>query len=129
MLPDVQERFECIAPQVEVSCTTADRTVYVGSEFAPGSCAYREILAHEMRHLKAYLEWLPKVEERAHAPRIALHRQAPVCAPGGARALLQAMSTAAGCPSSRTRWRKVEALQAAIDTPQEYARLSKVCGR
>jgi hypothetical protein len=94
----------------------------------PAAAAYREILAHEMRHLKAYLDYLPKVEEGARALASPLRSASP-CTRGAARrarAAAGANSTAAGCPSSRTRWR-IEALQAAIDSPQEYARLSKVC--
>jgi hypothetical protein len=47
-----------------VSLSYPPIVIYVGSEFEPGSCAYREILAHEMRHLKAYVDYLPKVESR-----------------------------------------------------------------
>jgi hypothetical protein len=55
-------RFECIAPQIAVSLFYSPIVLYVGSEFSPGSWAYQEILAHEMRHLKTYLDHLPKVE-------------------------------------------------------------------
>jgi hypothetical protein len=129
VLPDEQDRFECIAPQVEVTLYYPPITVYVGSEFVPGSCAYREILAHEMRHLKAYLEWLPKVEERIRARLASRYIGKPLYARrGGARALLQGDVDRNWMPTIRNEMLRIEALQAAIDSPQEYARLSKVCG-
>jgi hypothetical protein len=120
--------YECIAPKVIVKLSYVPIIVYIGSEFAPGSCAYEEILAHEMRHLKAYLAHLPKVEA---ALRAALNQRfigKPLYAAGGqARALLDQELARRWMPFARAEMAKVEAVQAAIDAPQEYARLSKVC--
>lgn len=128
LLEDAGGRFECVLPQVEVSLYYAPITVYVGSEFVPGSCAYREILAHEMRHLKSYLEWLPKVEERIRARLGRRHAGKPFYAPRGqSRALLQQEIDRAWMPYIKTEMMRIETLQAAIDSPREYARLSKVC--
>ena len=127
--PDARQQFECIAPQVAVTLYYPPITVYVGREFKPGTCAYREILAHEMRHLKAYLEWLPKVEEHIRTRLAARYIGKPLYAQRGqARALLQADIDRNWMPTIRNEMLRIEALQAAIDSPQEYARLSKVCG-
>ncbi|WP_296950234.1 hypothetical protein [uncultured Massilia sp.] len=127
-LEDADGVFECLVPQVDVVLFYPPMTVYVGSEFAPGTCAYREILAHEMRHLKTYLDWLPKVEERV---RVRLGRRfagKPLYARRGeGRALLQSDIDRNWMPVIRAEMLRVETLQAAIDTPREYARLSKVC--
>lgn len=128
LLQLVGSSYECIAPKVIVKLSYVPIIIYIGSEFAPGSCAYEEILAHEMRHLKAYLNHLPKVEE---AVRAALNKRfvaKPLYAAGGqARALLDQELERRWIPFARAEMEKVEAQQAAIDAPQEYARLSKVC--
>jgi hypothetical protein len=128
LLHDPDGRYECIAPRIDVTLFYPQIVVYVGREFPPGSCAHREILAHERRHLKTYLEWLPKVEGRARARLAGRYAGKPLYARRGeGRALLQRDIDANWIPAIRTEMLRVEALQAAIDTPREYARLSKVC--
>src|SRR5471030_287182 len=61
VLQDVASGYECIAPKIDVKLYYVPVVIYVGNEFAPGTCAYREILTHEQRHLKAYMDHLPKV--------------------------------------------------------------------
>ena len=45
-LSDASGRWECLSPQRQVSFGYAPLSVHVAREFPPGSCAYREILAH-----------------------------------------------------------------------------------
>lgn len=128
MLSDPRSGYECVAPRIEVSLFYVPIVIYVGREFPPDSCAYREILAHEMRHLNAYLDHLLKVETVVRAALARRFEGAPLYAPAGqARSLLQREIDSAWMPYIRTEMEKVERLQAAIDTPQEYARLGKVC--
>lgn len=128
MLDDPASGLECVAPRIEVSLYYQPIVVYIGREFAPGSCAYREILAHEMRHLRSYLETLPQVEDRARARLAGRYRGRPLYARAGqARELLQREIDANWLPFIRAEMAHVESLQAEIDSPQEYARLSKVC--
>lgn len=128
LLQDRVSGYECVAPVVKVKLSYVPIVVYVGSEFAPGTCAYEEILSHEMRHLKVYLDHLPKVEA---VVRAALERRfiaKPLYAPSGqARALLNEELDRRWMPFIKNEMAKVEALHATIDAPQEYARLSKVC--
>lgn len=124
--PDVA--VECVAPRIAVTLYYLPIVVYVGSEFVPDSCAYREILAHEMRHLKSYLDYLPKVEERVRARLGGRFAGRPLYAHAGAsRTLLQREIDGNWMPFIKAEMGRVERLQAAIDSPQEYARLSKVC--
>jgi hypothetical protein len=128
ILADPPSGYECVAPQIDVSLFYIPTVIYIGREFIPGTCAYQEILAHEMRHLNTYLEHLPKVEL---VVRVALNKRfesKPLYAPAGqARALLAKEIDTGWLPYIKSELGKVEVLQAAIDTPQEYARLSKVC--
>lgn len=128
VLHDPQTRYECLAPRLRVSLFYVPIVIYVGREFAPGTCAYKEILAHEMRHLKTYLDHLPKVESVVRNGIAVRFGGQPMYAPAGqARALLQRELNSQWMPYIKREMAKAEALQAAIDTPQEYARLSKVC--
>ncbi|WP_239700670.1 hypothetical protein [Massilia sp. 9096] len=128
LLQDPQAGLECVLPRVAVTLTYEPIVVYIGREFAPGTCAYSELLAHEMRHLKSYLEALPNVEETVRArlaPRV--QGRAVVARAGRGRAMLQREIDGAWLPVIRAEMQGIERRQAAIDSPQEYARLSKVC--
>lgn len=129
LLLDPASGYECIAPHIDIKLYYPPIVVYISREFRPGSCAYEELLAHEMRHLNAYLDYLPKAEARV---RLALARRfddKPLYARiGQAQSLLQREIDRGWMPYIKSEMAKVEALQAAIDSPQEYARLGKVCG-
>ncbi|WP_313176753.1 hypothetical protein [Massilia sp.] len=128
MLSDPATGYECVAPRLEVNLTYLPIIVYVGREFAPGTCAYKEILAHEMRHLNTYMDFLPRAEKVVRAALEKRFAGKPLYAPvGQARNLLQREIDTGWMNYIKNEMAKVEALQAAIDTPQEYARLGKVC--
>jgi len=128
LLTDPVSGYECIAPHIEVKLTYPPIVVYVSREFTPGSCAYREVLAHELRHLNAYLGYLPKVEAKVRTALAQRFQDKPLYARGGqAQSLLQREIDRGWMPYIKAEMAKVEALQAAIDSPQEYARLGKVC--
>ena len=127
-LTDPRTGYECIAPKITVNLYYVPFIIYVGREFVPDSCAYKEILAHEMRHLNAYLDHLPKVEAVVRAALVKRFGERPLYAPGGqVQALLKQEIDNTWMPYIKAEMVKVESLQAAIDTPKEYARLSKVC--
>ncbi len=129
LLSDPASGYECIAPHIEVRLTYPPIVVFISREFRPGSCAYEEVLAHEMRHLNTYLDYLPRAEARV---RLALARRfenKPLYARiGHAQNLLQREIDRGWMPYIKSEMSKVETLQAAIDSPQEYTRLGKVCG-
>lgn len=127
-LQDAASGYECIAPQIAATLRYLPVVVYVGSEFAPGTCAYREVLAHEERHLRAYRDFLPQAQARLRSLLAARFDGQPLYAPAGqAGVLLQRELDGRWMPQLRAVLAEVERVQAAIDTPQEYARLSKVC--
>lgn len=129
MLQDPASGYECIAPQLKVQLTYAPVKIYVGSEFPAGSCGYKEILAHEMRHMQAYMDHLPKVEKTVAAALAKRFGGKPFYAPRGtARTALSFEIDSGWLPYIKAEMAKVEAVQAAIDAPAEYARLSKACG-
>lgn len=128
MLQDRISGYECISPQITVSLSYAPIVIYVGREFKPGTCSYDEILAHEMRHLKTYLEHLPKVEAVVRKALADRFDNKPLYAKSGqARAALQREIDSGWVPYIKRELTRVEIAQARIDTPEEYARLSRVC--
>ena len=128
ILQDPRTGYECISPRIDVSLYYIPIVIYVGSEFSPGSCAYDEILAHEMRHLKTYLDHLPKVESVVRKALSDRFDNKPLYARSGqARAALQREVDTGWMPYMKRELVKVEQKQTLIDTPQEYARLSRVC--
>ena len=128
LLQDSASGYECIAPQINVSLYYLPIVIYVGREFAPGTCAYREILAHEMRHLNTYVDHLPKVELLVRAALTKRFEARPLYAPAGqAKALLDQEFDTGWFPYIRAEMAKVELKQSAIDSPAEYHRLSEVC--
>lgn len=54
--------YECVTAKVNVRVHVPPLQVYVGREFPPGTCAYKEILAHELRHVAIYERHLANVE-------------------------------------------------------------------
>jgi 8-oxo-dGTP pyrophosphatase MutT (NUDIX family) len=129
MLSDPGQRLRMRAPQARREAVLPPIVVYVGREFAPGSCSVsRDTCARD-----APSQGLPRLPaESGKRVREALAR-ASMASPctrrrGQARARCAgANSTAAGCPSSSTRWRKAKRCRPRSTVPQEYARLSKVC--
>jgi hypothetical protein len=128
LLRDPLSGYECIAPKIDVELYYTPIVIYVGREFAPGTCAYQEILAHEMRHLKAYRDHLPKVERAVRKALSDRFDNKPLYArTGQASASLKREIDTGWMPYMKRELASVEVQQAAIDTPEEYARLSRVC--
>jgi hypothetical protein len=129
MLHDPASGYECVAPQIKVQLTYEPEKIYVGSEFPAGTCGYQEILAHEMRHMEAYMAHLPKVEKVVSAALARRFEGKPLYAPAGtARSALAFEIDSGWLPYIKAEMAKVEAVQAQIDSPAEYARLSRACG-
>lgn len=129
MLRDAATGYECVAPQISVKLYYAPVVIYIGKEFPQGSCAHGEVLKHELRHLRAYMDNLPRVERVVRAALQKRFQDKPLYAPRGtAQAALASEIDTGWLPYIKAEMSKVEALQAAIDTPQEYARLGAACG-
>ena len=127
---DPSGRWECASPQITVRYGFSPMTVYVAREFPPGSCAYREIHEHEMRHVRAYQAHLKAIEKTlADALQARFAGTAPWRGPRGeTNARLQAELQERWVPFVKREINKVDAAQALIDTPEEYARVAASCG-
>lgn len=126
---DATERYECASPQITLRFGFKEMTVYVGKEFPLGSCAYQEVLEHEMRHVKAYeahLAGIEKVVQEDLSRRFVTGRfwRAQV---GANYIRVSEELNERWLPYVNREMRKVDLAQALIDTPEEYARLSEAC--
>jgi coproporphyrinogen III oxidase-like Fe-S oxidoreductase len=128
VLQDAASGYECIAPKIDVKLYYAPVVIYVGNEFAPGTCGYQDVLTHEQRHLKAYMDHLPKVEKIVREAFAKRFEAKPLYAPSGtSMSALEHEISSSWMPFIKAEMAKVEVQQAEIDTPEEYARLGKAC--
>lgn len=119
---------ECIAPRISVDLSYNPLRVDVAREFHGNSCAYRTIYNHEMEHVRLYREQLPLVQRRLREELQRRYGNRPLFAPAGqALDRLEADVDAWLRPLIRSELGEVERLQAALDTPEESARLSQAC--
>ena len=107
--------------------------IYISKKAPPGSCRYKETIAHEMRHVGADLssinEFLPEIRSSAEAALAPQHDPRPV-----RKKEVDAFQKKISNRLSRTiekitaalqRTRKIRQMK--IDTRQEYERLSHAC--
>ena len=122
-------RWECSSPQITVSYGLSPVTVYVAREFPEGSCAYKEIYEHEMRHVKAYREHIVNIEKvLSDALTARFSTGNPWRGPAGqTQAQLQQELNERWTPFVLREFNRVEAAHAMIDTPEEYERVANAC--
>ena len=124
-----REQAVCTRPNIVVTLSLEPHVVSVANEFAEGSCAYRHILAHEMRHVEVNQHTLESTAERL---REGLKSSFGNKVYYGSATELQERLTR----HIRDQWlpwvdaQMKHTLQRhrEIDTPQEYARNRTVCG-
>lgn len=122
-------RWECASPQITLSFGFSPMTVYIAREFPAGSCAYKEIYEHEMRHVKTYQEHVLSIEKEMTA---LLNQRFATTSPwrgqtGQSAARLQRELDERWTPYVLREIKRVEAAQALIDTAEEYARVANAC--
>lgn len=126
---DRSGRWECVSPQITLTFGFTPVTIYVAREFPQGTCAYKEILDHEMRHLKTYQEHMAGIEKSlAETLTARFATDKPWRGPAGqAAAQLQKELDERWLPYVQREIAKVETAQALIDTVEEYDRVSNAC--
>lgn len=128
ILQDQASGYECVAPRVTIQLNYSPVLIYVGNEFAPGTCAYKEILTHEQRHLKAYMDNLARVEKVVTEALNKRFAGQPMYAPSGtAMSALEHEINGTWFPFIQAEFDKGKIEQNKIDSPQEYGRLAQAC--
>lgn len=127
---DPTGRWECTSPQITLTFGFSPMTVYVAREFPEGTCAYKEIREHEMRHVEAYQKHIAGIEKElteslnARFATGAVWR-GPV---GQTAARLRQELDARWAPYVQRQIKRVDEAQAKIDTAEEYDRVANACG-
>lgn len=124
---DRNNEQECALPVITVSLSYPSMVVYVGREFAEGSCSYREILMHELKHVQNFQQQLIEVEaavKQAMGERFSK----PVYGNFGETVgILSREISNTWKPFIMAEQRKVEILQRQLDTPEESRRVLRSC--
>lgn len=128
-ITDPSGRWECASPQITLSFGFSPMTVYVAREFPEGSCAFKEILDHEMRHVEAYRKHIASIEKtltESLTARFATGTvwRGPV---GQTAARLRQELDARWAPYVQRQIKRVDEAQAKIDTAEEYQRVANAC--
>ena len=119
----------CVRPKLKVSLSFQPMTVYIAGNFPKKTCKYDEIFAHEMRHVKAYQEFLPTIGQNVVQQLHTAIGDGVYYFSGEdeARASFEKTITSMLMPFLNKQLEQVEKTQRGIDTPEEYDRLSNVC--
>jgi hypothetical protein len=128
-ITDPTERWECASPQITLNFGFSPMTVYVAREFPEGSCAYKEIHAHEMRHVEAYQAHIASIEkELAETLNARFATGAVWRGPVGQTTdRLRQELDERWLPYIQRQIKRVDEAQARIDTPEEYERVTNAC--
>ena len=108
--------------------------VYVAREYKQGSCAYNAILDHEQEHVRVarrnLLEYAPRIRSTLTSLLIPTGAE-PVMVPSveQAKVEVRAISDELLKPVYEEMVQSLHDGQAALDTPQEYARVRSRCRR
>jgi hypothetical protein len=126
---DKTGQWECASPQLALTIGFSPMTVYVAKEFPEGSCAYKEIYAHELRHVKTYQTHLASIEKDVTET---LSRRFATGAPwrgpvGQTRLRIQQELDERWLPYIQREIGHADEAQSLIDTPEEYARVANAC--
>jgi len=107
----------------------ADTTVNIASEITRDSCMWREVMAHEKKHVALDRQLLPNLVAATRARLMQLGNQSISAASEAvASAAFQAAAERALNEAADQYFDGRNAQQLALDTPEEYARLSRACG-
>lgn len=120
----------CARPaEVVLSLAQTEHTVRIANEIPAGSCLYREVLAHEQRHVAVNRRSLQRAatQARAAAEAWAARSQGRGATLDDAMEALQHGLHRAIEPALASMRNSREAGHRAIDTEAEYRRLSRVC--
>jgi len=120
----------CVRPSVRVELTATPMTVYIGREIAGDHCRDAAALEHEQKHVAVYREELAHIATDVRATLAAAYGNRVLYYKSRAeakRATDAGISAEIGPLVDRIAG-QIKARQREIDSPEEYARVSAVCG-
>jgi len=104
-------------------------TVHVAAELKPGSCLYNAALQHEQGHIIVERKMLPRAKARVAVVLTGVARRGETASDAAvAQRSLQAAADAVIQQAMREIAAEKKRQQRALDTPDEYRRVSQACG-
>ncbi len=118
-----------VVAELVLTLVQAEHILRIASEIPHGGCLFRQVEAHEMRHVAINRATLRQAASRARAAALHWAAQAEARAQtvDEAMALLQQGLRRAIAPAMAEMDSQREAGHRLIDTPEEYRRLSRIC--
>jgi hypothetical protein len=110
----------CLTARVRVDLAVNPVVVRIGQELPVGSCLYEQVRAHEWRHVQVYEQFLASAPAQLRVVIESAER-------GGAGPDLPIRMQDAVAAWLKSENDAVHRAQAAIDTPEEYQRLTQAC--
>ena len=121
----------CGMPRVRIELSMQPVTVFIASELTAQPCQHDVTLSHEMKHVEVFrqaLEFAARDLEREFPVAIAIElRQAKDPSELQQRFVVSVRNYLAQFMQERERM--LDHSQAAVDSPEEYARLSTTCAQ
>jgi len=120
----------CVRPRVKVVLSFKPMQVLLASDFPENTCKFNEVYNHELRHVNAYIDYLPLVaqevqEQLTEALGTNIHYFEDSAE---AQRTFETLLNSMWMPYLTAKMEQVEAEQQKIDTIEEYSRLSRACG-
>ena len=129
VLQDPVTKRVCMRPKIMIVTNPGEQLVFVGREFAKGTCAFEEILEHELRHASTNIQSAKHVVEFMNAYIRASVENRVIY--GKTRQELEGFITDAiqnhWAPMGVAELKKAQTLHNEIDTQEEYQRVSNSC--
>ncbi|HQR10442.1 MAG TPA: hypothetical protein PLW68_03850 [Casimicrobiaceae bacterium] len=129
-LKDASGGRSCQRPQLTIELSMVPMTVYLASELQDNACGRAAVLDHELKHAAAFRDHLQETARRlgtelpaVFGQRIIVARD-PAAGESQVRRELQAFMDEFDAANAL----ELKARQAAVDSPDEYARVSGACG-
>lgn len=130
-MQDSASKKFCMRPKIVLSINPGDQLVYVGKEFQQGSCAFNEILGHELKHVDTNLAMAKQVAKfmeqyiRASVENRVIY--------GDSRQQLEQYIIEAiqdhWLPMAKLELGRTREKHREIDSPEEYMRVNNSCSQ
>ena len=122
-------RWECSTAGLTFEIGYQPLTVYVGREFSPESCGFREIYQHELRHAEIYRRQARQAAaELTQALTARFAGMGPWRGPvGSGQSKIESEINERWLPYARRLLEQAEPLQREVDSREEYERVAQSC--
>ena len=129
-IEDASDGRVCVRPTIRVELSATPITVYISREIAGDPCRDAAALEHELKHVAVYSGELARIADEVRR-QLAVKYDNRVLYYRSRSEAQNETKTALGTelgPMLAQEGRRIKERQRAIDTPEEYARVSAACG-